>query len=249
MFFLLVGAGLTIQHFRQNDTCPGGYEELKPIDENLSYDFDFQQYITFPQAVKVLPVSQIDITLCKSTILWLQLLTGFSRQYTPRCIILQNSTRVQGSNFKVWQVLCASCSTRNKSPEEVPTSFDGYVDASHVSCCSFSTMIVLPFLPQVFINKYSSLEVWDIFKVVLIALKVYIDSCLSILCILLACNTCTIHQGINMFVVSTDSAHTYTHTGQTSLYCSTLNGHFVHWLQCENEPIVSTYLYREILYC
>ena len=37
------GASLSVKHFRQvNDADCDAVEELQPIDENLSYDFDFQ---------------------------------------------------------------------------------------------------------------------------------------------------------------------------------------------------------------
>ena len=37
------GASLSVKHFRQvNDSDCDAVEELQPIDENLTYDFDFQ---------------------------------------------------------------------------------------------------------------------------------------------------------------------------------------------------------------
>ena len=59
-FLACAGAGLTLQHLRATNTCPDGYEELKPIDENLMYDFNYQQVVHFSQEVKVIPVSRVD---------------------------------------------------------------------------------------------------------------------------------------------------------------------------------------------
>ena len=57
-FFLIKGHGLTVQHLRYNSDC-GVLEELKPIDRNLNYDFDFQQITHLPSEVTILPVSQL----------------------------------------------------------------------------------------------------------------------------------------------------------------------------------------------
>jgi len=51
---LCLGHGLVLQHFRQTDEC-GGLEELEPIDSNLKYDFNYQQFNILPREVKVLP--------------------------------------------------------------------------------------------------------------------------------------------------------------------------------------------------
>lgn len=51
-----VGSALTVQHLRYNSDCDG-YEELAPIDENLMYDFDFQQITHLRNEVIVKPVS------------------------------------------------------------------------------------------------------------------------------------------------------------------------------------------------
>ena len=50
-----IGHGLTVQHFRMNPEC-GRLEELPPIDQNLQYDFDFQQTVHLPTERTVLPV-------------------------------------------------------------------------------------------------------------------------------------------------------------------------------------------------
>ena len=50
------GHGLTVRHLRKTDTC-SGYEELAPIDQNPTYDFNYQQTTFLPRRVKVLPVS------------------------------------------------------------------------------------------------------------------------------------------------------------------------------------------------
>ena len=41
---LTIGRALTVRHFRKTSQCKA-VEELEPIDENLSYDFDFQARI------------------------------------------------------------------------------------------------------------------------------------------------------------------------------------------------------------
>ena len=51
----LVGHGLTLQHFRMNPEC-GRLEELPPIDQNLQYDFNYQQTVHLPAERTVLPV-------------------------------------------------------------------------------------------------------------------------------------------------------------------------------------------------
>ena len=53
---MLTGHGLIVQHLRQNQEC-GRLEELKPIDENRRYDFNFQQITTLQETVQILPVS------------------------------------------------------------------------------------------------------------------------------------------------------------------------------------------------
>ena len=52
------GRGLVIQHFRHNPEC-GGLEELEPIDQNLNYDFNFQQFVHLPKEHVVLPVRSL----------------------------------------------------------------------------------------------------------------------------------------------------------------------------------------------
>ena len=41
---------------RRTQECGGGLQELKPIDQNLQYDFNYQQFTYLPQEIKVLPV-------------------------------------------------------------------------------------------------------------------------------------------------------------------------------------------------
>ena len=55
-FCIVTGTGITLRHMRWNSTC-GAYQELPPIDQNLQYDFNFQQITTLPYSVTVLPVS------------------------------------------------------------------------------------------------------------------------------------------------------------------------------------------------
>ena len=53
-----IGVGLTLHHLRKTQTCinGSGYEELQPIDQNLQYDFNFQQANHLPNLVNVQPV-------------------------------------------------------------------------------------------------------------------------------------------------------------------------------------------------
>ena len=54
--FIFAGRALTVQHFRYSEEC-GAFEELEPIDENLGYDFNFQQATHLPRKHTVLQVS------------------------------------------------------------------------------------------------------------------------------------------------------------------------------------------------
>ena len=60
----MLGRGLTFQHFRVNEEC-GVLEELEPIDQNLNYDFNFQQYNHLTRDHVVLPVSIVGLQ-CKT---------------------------------------------------------------------------------------------------------------------------------------------------------------------------------------
>lgn len=52
---LFVGRGLTLRLIRDSPECDG-LEQLKPIDQNLQYDFNFQQFIVLPEEVTIYPV-------------------------------------------------------------------------------------------------------------------------------------------------------------------------------------------------
>ena len=54
--YMHAGTGITLRHMRWNNTC-GAYQELPPIDQNLQYDFNLQQFNILPYSVTVLPVS------------------------------------------------------------------------------------------------------------------------------------------------------------------------------------------------
>ena len=54
--YMHAGTGITLRHMRWNNTC-GAYQELPPIDQNLQYDFNLQQFTILPHSVTVLPVS------------------------------------------------------------------------------------------------------------------------------------------------------------------------------------------------
>ncbi len=49
----LAGHGAVLQHFRKNEECDV-IEELPPIEANLKYDFNYQQFNLLPSEVKVL---------------------------------------------------------------------------------------------------------------------------------------------------------------------------------------------------
>ena len=51
-----VGNSVTLQLIRRNQQC-NVTEALAPVDINLQYDFDFQQFTFLPREVQVLPVS------------------------------------------------------------------------------------------------------------------------------------------------------------------------------------------------
>ena len=52
-----IGTGLELSLLRQNDSLGDNcFEELKVIDRNLNYDFDYQQFVHLPREVIVMPV-------------------------------------------------------------------------------------------------------------------------------------------------------------------------------------------------
>ena len=51
------GQGLTLKILRPTQQCGGELEELKPVDQNLQYDFNYQQFTYLPEEITVLPVS------------------------------------------------------------------------------------------------------------------------------------------------------------------------------------------------
>lgn len=53
---ILSGKGVELQHFRKTEDCDG-IRELKPVDSNPTYDFDYQQTTFLPQEITVLPVN------------------------------------------------------------------------------------------------------------------------------------------------------------------------------------------------
>ena len=53
LYVLCIGTGLTVKHHR------GGQEILPPLDQDLKYDFNFQQFRYIPLR-KLLPVSLVD---------------------------------------------------------------------------------------------------------------------------------------------------------------------------------------------
>ncbi len=51
------GFALILHHLRPDSSCGNGYRELEPIDQNLRYDFNFQQANYLTRVVNVQPVS------------------------------------------------------------------------------------------------------------------------------------------------------------------------------------------------
>ncbi len=56
-YALCVGVAVILRHLRPDSSCGNGFRELNPIDQNLQYDFNFQQANYLTQAVNVLPVN------------------------------------------------------------------------------------------------------------------------------------------------------------------------------------------------
>ena len=50
---------VTVHHLSKTQNCQNGsgYEELQPIDQNLQYDFNYQQLNHLPKLINVLPVT------------------------------------------------------------------------------------------------------------------------------------------------------------------------------------------------
>ena len=61
------GIGVTFSVIRENDN--GEFHEIRPIEKNLNYDSNFQQYNHLTEEITVLPVSchcvGIEKTSCK----------------------------------------------------------------------------------------------------------------------------------------------------------------------------------------
>eukprot|EP00731_Ephydatia_muelleri_P014962 Em0008g682a len=60
------GIKITLRHMRWNKTC-GAYQELPPIDQNLQYDFNFQQFTMLPYSVTVLPGDLLEVDCIYNT--------------------------------------------------------------------------------------------------------------------------------------------------------------------------------------
>ena len=75
------GEGLTLRVIRNTKEC-GGLEQLKPIDQNLQYDFNFQQFVVLPEKVTLYPVIIIFynmfLSVCLSVCLSLSLSLSLS---------------------------------------------------------------------------------------------------------------------------------------------------------------------------
>ena len=54
--YVYKGAGVTLRHYRANTTECSGTQELEPIEQNLQYDFNYQQSTVLPNPIKVMPV-------------------------------------------------------------------------------------------------------------------------------------------------------------------------------------------------
>ena len=58
MDVFFTGSGLTMKVIRTNQQCSRS-EELKPVDQNLQYDFNFQQFTHFEDEFPILPVRDL----------------------------------------------------------------------------------------------------------------------------------------------------------------------------------------------
>ena len=65
--YVFVGSSVTLQLIRRNQQCNVS-EALAPVDINLQYDFNFQQFTFLPNEVQVLPVSA-SVTVVVNTVL------------------------------------------------------------------------------------------------------------------------------------------------------------------------------------
>ena len=54
-FHNCLGRGVTLRLIRNTEKCDG-LEEVKPVDQNVQYDFNFQQFTVLPNEVTVYPV-------------------------------------------------------------------------------------------------------------------------------------------------------------------------------------------------
>ena len=65
---LCTGRALTIRHYRPRQDCGSDvvWEELEPVDQNLNYDFNYQQFTHLRKEHVVLPVSTFECSVCVS---------------------------------------------------------------------------------------------------------------------------------------------------------------------------------------
>ena len=56
--YVFVGNSITLQLIRRNQQCNVS-EALAPVEVNLQYDFNYQQFTFLPNEVQVLPVSTL----------------------------------------------------------------------------------------------------------------------------------------------------------------------------------------------
>lgn len=57
-----LGRSVTLRLIRSTQRC-GGKEELKPVDQNLQYDFNFQQFTVLPEEITVYPVISCSVVI------------------------------------------------------------------------------------------------------------------------------------------------------------------------------------------
>ena len=65
--YVFVGSSVTLQLIRRNQQCNVS-EALAPVEVNLQYDFNYQQFTFLPNEVQVLPVST-SVTVVVNTVL------------------------------------------------------------------------------------------------------------------------------------------------------------------------------------
>eukprot|EP00731_Ephydatia_muelleri_P011378 Em0006g272a len=81
----LVGRAVTLRHLRMNSSC-GGLQELPPVDQNLQYDFNFQQTNLLTSPVNVMPGDILQVACTYSTTGVNNVTVGGLSTYDEMCV-------------------------------------------------------------------------------------------------------------------------------------------------------------------